>query len=112
MIAVGSLATTVWLGRGLPKHRRGIYLYITVVALGLMTIGLGFSRSAVAISLVILIIGALLPIFGLIWVNVLQELVPRDLLDESRALTILVRRYCFQSGTVSRAGGRMQSAHN
>jgi len=89
MFAVGSLATTAWLGRGLPTRRRGIYLYITVVALGLMTIGLGFSRSALAISSVVLIIGALLPIFGLIWVNVLQELVPRDLLGRVSSIDYL-----------------------
>src|SRR5207244_4034288 len=89
LFAAGSLATTVWLGRGLPEHGRGVRLYTTVIALGVMTVGLGFSASSLAISLVVLTIGALLPVFGLIWINVLQQFVPRELLGRVSSIDYL-----------------------
>jgi predicted MFS family arabinose efflux permease len=89
MFAVGSLATTVWLGRGLPKHRRGVVLYSTVIVLGLATVALGLSASELAICGVVLIIGALLPVFGLVWTNILQELVSRDLLGRVSSIDYL-----------------------
>ena len=76
----GSVIGAIWLSRLTKVHKRGLLTYCAWMLGGLMTIVIGLSFSIVSISLAVLIRGAMFAIFNLMWMNTLQELVPREML--------------------------------
>jgi DHA3 family tetracycline resistance protein-like MFS transporter len=80
MLALGSLATTIYLGRYTQFRRRGLLAYGSVILMGFGGVALGSWASAAGVALIIFLIGAVIPIFSLIWINTMQEFVPRELL--------------------------------
>lgn len=80
MSALGSVLTALWLGRATKLRHRGLLAYGATLVGGLMTIVIGLPVGLPGIVTAAFVIGATITTFGLIWVNTLQELVPRDLL--------------------------------
>lgn len=80
MSALGSVLTALWLGRATKLRHRGLLAYGATLVGGLMTIVIGLPVGLPGIVMAAFVIGATITTFGLIWVNTLQELVPRDLL--------------------------------
>lgn len=80
MFAVGSVIATIVIGRFGTMRRRGVIAYIALIVSGVMTLALGISGSLTSAFIYSLILGASIAIFTLIWVNLLQDLIPRELL--------------------------------
>jgi len=78
-MSLGAMLGAIWLGRFTTVRRRGIKLYGVWMLVGLMVTAVGLSTSIPFILLAALVIGGANTILGLIWLNTLQELVPRDL---------------------------------
>jgi Transmembrane secretion effector len=97
-LAAGSVITTAWLGRATRFHRRGFRLYGALMILGVATGALGFSRSALSASLIVLVIGASLPLFSLVWVSTLQELIPHAMLGRVSSIDYLGSNVLFPVG--------------
>lgn len=80
MFAVGSVVATLAIGRFSAVRRRGIISYTALIISGLMTLALGVSGSMTGVFIFSLVLGGAIAVFTLIWVNLLQDLVPRELL--------------------------------
>jgi len=80
MFAIGSVVATLAISRFAIIHRRGLVAYSALIISGLMTLAFGVSGSLMSIFLFSLVLGAMISIFTLIWVNLLQDLVPREML--------------------------------
>ncbi len=80
MFAIGSVVATLAISRFAIIHRRGLAAYSALIISGLMTLAFGVSGSLMGIFLFSLVLGAMISIFTLIWVNLLQDLVPREML--------------------------------
>jgi DHA3 family tetracycline resistance protein-like MFS transporter len=80
MFAVGSVVATLIMNRFSVMQRRGLLAYGALITGGLMTLGLGVSRSFTSVFAFSLVLGGSLTVFTLIWVSTLQDLVPREFL--------------------------------
>ena len=80
MFAIGSVGATLAISRFAIIHRRGLVAYSALIISGLMTLAFGVSGSLMGIFLFSLVLGAMISIFTLIWVNLMQDLVPREML--------------------------------
>ena len=80
MFAVGSVVATLAISRFAIIRRRGLVAYSALIISGFMTLAFGVSVSLTGIFLFSFVLGASISIFTLIWVNLLQDLVPRELL--------------------------------
>jgi DHA3 family tetracycline resistance protein-like MFS transporter len=80
MFAVGSVTATLVIGRFSNLRRRGLISYTALIISGLMTLALGIAGSLTSVFIFSFILGSAIAIFTLIWVNLLQDLVPRELL--------------------------------
>jgi len=87
--ALGSALTAVWLGQSRKLHRRGLIAYSALLMGSLTTLAVGLSTSLSALALALLLNGAVMTIFGLIWTYTLQELVPKDLLGRVSSIDLL-----------------------
>ncbi len=86
---VGYVLSGLYLGR-LPRlRRRGITAYVAAVVAGLALAVIGLPLSLVILVLAALLNGAALEVFGLIWTNTLQELVPHDKLGRVSSIDAL-----------------------
>ncbi len=89
VMSLGSVLTAVWLGRAHAWRQRGVRAYggaliggVAVMVIGLTTsLPIGWSAAFVN--------GAALAVFGLIWTNTLQEMVPRDMLGRVVSVDML-----------------------
>jgi MFS family permease len=80
MFAVGSVVGTLAISRSANLRRRGVVAYGALIVSGLATLLFGFSNSIISLFIFSLILGAMVSVFTLIWINTLQDLVPRELL--------------------------------
>jgi MFS family permease len=88
--AIGSISATLALGQAKRMHRRGIVAYLGTIAASAALLGMGLpfpQTAAPAIALVMgAVVGAGLGVFTIIWVTVLQELIPADKLGRVSSL--------------------------
>ena len=80
MFAVGSVIATLSVGRFTIVRHRGVVAYSALIVSGLMILAFGVSTSIAGIFLLSLVLGASISVSTLIWVNTLQDLVPREFL--------------------------------
>jgi DHA3 family tetracycline resistance protein-like MFS transporter len=80
MSSLGSVLGALWLGRWSRIRRRGWVAYGAWAMLGLMTLALGLPLPVVGAATVVLGSGLALAVVNLVLTNVMQEIVPRDLL--------------------------------
>ncbi len=87
--AAGSMVGTVWLGRYARLRRRGLVGYLCTAVTGLSFFVFGL---AVPLSVIIgaaFVGGLSISMFGLIWTNTLQELVPGEKLGRVSSIDAL-----------------------
>jgi len=78
-MSLGAVLGASWLGRYTTIRRRGLKLYGVWMLIGLMVMAVGFSKSVSLVLAAALIMGGANTALGLIWLNSLQELIPREL---------------------------------
>jgi DHA3 family tetracycline resistance protein-like MFS transporter len=78
--ALGAVLMAIWLGRYTRLRRRGPLAYGATLVGGLMTAMIGLQVGLAGLLIAGFVVGASITLFGLIWVNTLQELVPPELL--------------------------------
>ena len=78
--ALGAVLTALWLGRATAIRHRGALAYGGALLSGVMTLVIGLPVGVLGLLAAGFLIGAGITLFGLIWTNTLQELVPRALL--------------------------------
>jgi MFS family permease len=88
--AIGSISATLALGQARRLHHRGIVAYLGSIAASVALLGMGLPfPQTVAPAIVVAmgaVIGAGLGVFTIIWVTVLQELIPADKLGRVSSL--------------------------
>jgi MFS family permease len=87
--AAGSLLGALWLGRRARLRRRGIWGYGATIAAGLALGATGLRIPLAGVAGASLIFGLALEVFGLIWTNTLQELIPPDKLGRVSSIDAL-----------------------
>jgi MFS family permease len=80
MFAVGSVVATLAISRAVNLRRRGLVAYTALIISGLATLAFGVSTSITSLFVFSLLLGAMISVFTLIWINTLQDIVPRELL--------------------------------
>lgn len=80
VFSIGAIVGAVFIGRARKLHRRGLVTYVSFISAGLLIALVGLVPSVAGVALVGGITGMCLAIGQLIWTNVLQELVPGELL--------------------------------
>jgi MFS family permease len=78
-MSLGAMLTASWLGRYSIIRRRGLKLYGVWMLIGIMVAVMGLPITIYGILLAALVIGGANTALSLIWVNTLQELIPREL---------------------------------
>ncbi len=78
--SIGSIAGAVFIGQARKLRRRGLIAYLCWGTSGLLFAGMGLTSSIAAAAILSLLAGVGLSAGQLIWTNVLQELVPGELL--------------------------------
>ena len=89
LLAFGSVAASVWLGRLARVHRRGPKLYSAYLVAAGMTIALGLPVRFLGVEIAVFFIGAALTSSALIWTNILQESVSRETLGRVSSIDYL-----------------------
>lgn len=89
MFPVGYLVGNLWLGRATRLRARGRLAYGGLIVAGLMMLGIGLPLPIPLLALAALLNGAGLEVFGLIWTNTLQELVPGERLGRVSSIDLL-----------------------
>ena len=89
MLALGTAVGTIWLGRLARLRRRGLVAYSGWIIAGLMIALMGLSNSVILMAFAAMISGVTFAIFGLIWTNSLQELIPREQLGRVSSIDYL-----------------------
>jgi MFS family permease len=88
-LAFGTALGTIWLGWYVKFRRRGLVAYSAWVIAGLMIAVMGWSSSVLLVVFSAMVIGCSFAIFGLIWTNSLQELVPHEQLGRVSSIDFL-----------------------
>ena len=78
-MSVGALLTAFWLGRYTRIRKRGPKLYGVWMLIGIMVVLIGLPISIPGVLAAAVVIGGANTALGLIWVNTLQEQIPREL---------------------------------
>jgi MFS family permease len=87
--SVGAVLGALLLGGQKKLRRRGLVCYLCTVLTGLAALATGLWPLAVVAAASIFIMGLCLTVFGLLWTNTLQELVPRDKLGRVSSIDAL-----------------------
>jgi MFS family permease len=87
--SLGAVAAAIWLGRVPRLRRRGLMLYGAWMLIGVMVIMIGLPIPIPGLLVASLIIGACNTTLGLVWINTLQEYVPRHLLGRVTSVDYL-----------------------
>jgi MFS family permease len=87
--SVGYVVGSLWLGYYPRIRRRGLIAYLSTVVWGAAVMIFGLTTSIPLLSAASFIEGLSLSAFGLIWINSLQELVPRKLLGRVSSIDAL-----------------------
>ena len=78
LFSVGSIAGAVWVGRFVRLRRRGVIAYIATLVTGVAALVIGFPITIIGVGIASFIRGVGFAVFGLIWTNTVQELVPPE----------------------------------
>ena len=89
MFSLGSVVGALWLGRRKAIRRRGPIAYSALSISGLATLAIGLPVGLIGVAGAALIGGISATTFDLIWINTLQERVPRDLLGRVSSVDFL-----------------------
>lgn len=89
MSSVGSILMAIYLGRWARLRMRGILGYLSTVIQGLVLMLAGLAFSVPWVAALALVNGAMVTVFGLIWTNLIQEYVPRDMLGRVSSIDAL-----------------------
>lgn len=87
--SIGAVLGSLWLGRASRLRRRGTIAYGSLVLGGTAVLVCGLPIGLPGLALAALIFGFSMAAFGLIWINTLQEMVPRDLLGRVSSIDFL-----------------------
>lgn len=87
--AAGSMVGTVWLGRYARLRRRGLVGYLCTAVTGLSFFVFGLAVPLSVIISAAFVGGLSISMFGLIWTNTLQELVPGEKLGRVSSIDAL-----------------------
>ena len=113
MFAIGSVIATLGISRFTIMRSRGVVAYCALIVSGLMTLAFGLSTSITAVFLFSLVLGASISVCALIWVNTLQDLVPREFLgrvvsiDNLGSYAFLPLSYAITGWATDRFGAAM-----
>jgi MFS family permease len=88
-MSIGSVVAAVGLGQLKHISHRGWLLYLSTILSGATTIIIGVSTYIPLTLIAICLCGASITIFGLAWINTLQERVPRDQLGRVASIDML-----------------------
>jgi MFS family permease len=89
LTAVGSVLGALWLGRATRLRHRGITLYGGEILAALMNVVFGLPVPLGAVYAAALVRGFCFSTNDLIWINTLQELVPRERLGRVSSIDVL-----------------------
>jgi MFS family permease len=89
MFAAGSILAALGLGRLKRIRRRGLLAYGATAVTGLATLVFGLVTSIPVLAFASLVRGLSISVFGLIWINTLQEMVPREKLGRVTSIDAL-----------------------
>jgi len=78
-MSLGAVLTAFWLGRYTLIRKRGLKLYGVWMLIGIMVVLIGLPISIPGVLVAAFVIGGANTALGLIWVNTLQEQIPREL---------------------------------
>jgi MFS family permease len=85
----GSIVGAVGVGRFVRKRRRGVLMYRALILVGLMTLALGLALPIPVSIIAMFTLGAALAVGNVIWSNILQELVPIQVLGRVASIMLL-----------------------
>lgn len=89
LAAVGSLLGSVWLGRKDRIRRRGPFGYGLILLAGVATLSLGLPLGLAVLGGLMVVRGLAFSGFNLIWTNMVQELVPGEMLGRVTSVDYL-----------------------
>jgi MFS family permease len=89
MFAAGSILAALGLGRLKRIRRRGLLAYGATLLNGVVTLMYGLVPSIPVLVIASLLRGLSVSVFGLIWINTLQEMVPREKLGRVTSIDAL-----------------------
>ena len=78
-MSLGAVLTAFWLGRYTHIRKRGLKLYGVWMLIGIMVVLIGLPISIPGVLVAAFVMGGANTALGLIWVNTLQEQIPREL---------------------------------
>lgn len=78
-MSLGAVLAAFWLGRYTRVRKRGLKLYGVWMLIGIMVVLIGLQISIPGVLIAAFVIGGANTALGLIWVNTLQEQIPREL---------------------------------
>jgi DHA3 family tetracycline resistance protein-like MFS transporter len=78
-MSLGAMLAASWLGRYSTIRRRGLKLYGVWMLVGIMVAVIGLPITIYGILMAAFVIGGANTALGLIWINTLQELIPREM---------------------------------
>lgn len=87
--AAGFVIGAVWLGSFTRIRRRGLFGYLSIVLSGMIVATFGLTTFVPILTVVAFLGGLLISVFGLIWTNTVQELVPREMLGRVASIDSL-----------------------
>jgi DHA3 family tetracycline resistance protein-like MFS transporter len=87
--SAGLMLGSLWLGRKTHLRRRGLIAYGASLAGGLMILLVGLPIGIVGIALALCAHGFTMALFTLVWINTLQEMVPREMMGRVVSIDML-----------------------
>jgi MFS family permease len=87
--SVGYVVCALWLGQYKRLHRRGLLGYLPVMVNGIMLLLFGLKAPIPVLIAAMFVYGFCFNIFGLVWNNTLQEMVPHEKLGRVYAIDSL-----------------------
>jgi MFS family permease len=89
MSSVGSILMAFYLGRWRRLRWRGILGYCSTVVEGIVVLLTGLALSVPWVAALAVVNGAMVTVFGLIWTNLIQEFVPREMMGRVSSIDAL-----------------------
>jgi len=89
MNSLGAVLGSLWLGRAAQIRRRGPIAYGSLLLGGIAVLIYGLPIGLYGVALMALTFGFSMSAFGLVWMNTLQEMVPRQLMGRVSSIDFL-----------------------